>query len=380
MTELGVGIIGTGFMGLAHALGLSVADRLFDLPLRPRFELLMDPDARRAERFARRFGFRRWTTDWQELAADPAVDLVSITTPNTLHEPMALRAIAAGKHVWCEKPLAPSTRAARRMTEAARRAGVATAVGFNYLRNPLVRTARDIITSGEIGEVWSFRGIHAEDYMSDPDALWTWRLDPAGGGGAVADLGSHIISVARFLMGEIHEVMGDLATVVGSRPERPGGERRPVEVDDVARALLRFESGATGSLEASWVATGRKMHQAFEVSGSRGALRLDQERLNELALYLREDRPGRQGFRRILSGPEHPDYGAFIPAAGHQLGFNEIKAIEARDVIEAVARGGGFAPDFEEATRIEAVVEAIQHSARGRCWVQPVEIEGARPA
>ncbi len=375
MREIGVGIIGTGFMGTAHALALVTAARLFDLPARPRLEMVVDPDPARAEAMARRFGFARHATDWRTLVEDPAVDLVSITTPNHLHRPMALAAIAAGKAVWCEKPLAPTTLEALEMTRAAEAAGVPTAVGFNYLRNPLVRFARELIAGGEIGEVWTFRGIHAEDYMADPGTAWSWRLDPAAGGGVVADLGSHILAMARFLVGEIAAVNGDLATVVGSRPETTGSPvRRPVEVDDVARALLRFSSGATGSIEASWVAAGRKMRLAFEVTGSKGTVMLDMERLNELRLFRRGAAAGREGFVEILAGPEHPDYAAFCPAAGHQIGFNDMKAIEARDVIEAVAGGGPFAPGFAEATAVQAAVDAIRRSAAAGGWQRPADI------
>ncbi len=375
MREIGIGIIGTGFMGTAHALALATAARLFDLPARPRFEMVVDPDPARAETLARRFGFARHHTDWRALVEDPAVDLVSVTTPNHLHAPMSLAAIAAGKAVWCEKPLAPTTREAVAMARAAEEARVATAVGFNYLKNPLVRFARELLAAGEIGEIWSFRGIHAEDYMADPELPWSWRLDPVAGGGVVADLGSHIVAMARFLVGEIAEVSGDLSTVVRERPRAPGAaERVPVEVDDVARALLRFSSGAGGSIEASWVAAGRKMHLAFEVTGSRGALRLDMERLNELHLFVRGGPAGREGFVEIPAGPDHPDYAAFCPAPGHQIGFNDMKAIEARYVVEAVAGGRPFAPDFGEAAAVQAVIDAIRLSAREGGWRRPAEL------
>ncbi len=375
MKEIGFGVVGTGFMGTAHALALATAARLFDLPARIRFEMVVDRDPARAERAARRFGFARHGTDWRRLVADPAVDLVSITTPNHLHRPMALAAIEAGKAVWCEKPLAPSTAEAVEMATAAARAGVPTAVGFNYLKNPLVRYARELIAGGEIGEIWSFRGIHAEDYMADPETPWSWRLDPVAGGGVVADLGSHIVAMARFLVGEIAEVAGDLVTVVDSRPERAGAAaRRRVAVDDVARALLRFACGARGSLEASWVAAGRKMRLAFEVTGSKGTVMLDMERLNELRLYLRGGVAGRQGFVDIPAGPEHPDYAAFCPAPGHQIGFNDMKTIEARYVVEAVAGGVPFAPDFAEAAAVQAVIDAIRRSAAEGGWRRPADL------
>jgi predicted dehydrogenase len=256
------------------------------------------------------------------------------------------------------------------MVDAAEASGVVTAVGFNYLKNPMVALAREIVASGEIGEVVSFRGIHAEDYMTDPNAPFTWRLDAAGGHGVVADLGSHIISIARAVAGPIDSVVGQIATITTERPVAPGADqKRAVEVDDEARALVRFESGATGSIEASWVAAGRKMTLAFEVTGTRGTVAVDHERMNELRLYTVGQRPGREGFKTILAGPDHDPYGAFCPAPGHQLGFNDVKTIEVRALIEALAGGERFLPDFREAWEIQRVVDAIVESARQRSWL-----------
>ena len=369
MRRIGIGLIGSGFMGRSHAIALRAVQGIFGDDLAPSLEVLADVDAQGAQRAAASLGFARATADWRELVRDPAVQLVHITTPNALHKPMALAAIAAGRAVYCEKPLAATAADAFEMADAAEAAGVVSAVGFNYLKNPMLLAARAIVAGGEIGEVVSFRGIHAEDYMADPDAPWTWRLDPAGGHGAVADLGSHIISVARFLCGDITELCGQAATVHHARPLPGGGGARAVEVDDQARALLRFASGATGSIEASWVAAGRKMNLAFEVTGTRGTIAFDQERMNELNLYASGGTPGRDGFRTILSGPAHPPYGRFCPAPGHHLGFNDMKTIEVRAVLEAVAGGPAFLPDFREAARIQATVDAIMDSARARAWV-----------
>ncbi len=376
MGTIGVGIIGSGFMGRSHMLAFTIAPRIFPLALEPRLVALADSSFDKAQRMARQFGFARASRDWRELVRDPEVELVSITTPNHLHRPMALEAIAAGKHVYCEKPLAATAREAEEMAEAARRAGVVTAVGFNYQQNPIVRVAQDIIRCGEIGEIWSFRGIHAEDYMSDPERPWDWRMDPAGAPGVVGDLGSHIVSMARFLLGEIVELAADAATVIRERPRAPGSrERVPVEVPDEFRALLRFESGALGTVEASWIATGRKMYHAFEVTGSKGAIAINLERMNEMRLYLRKGLgPGREGFVEIPTGPEHPDYGAFIPAPAHQLGYNEIKAIEVRRLLEALAGGPRFHPDFDDAVKTHRVLDAIMLSAGERRWVRIADV------
>ena len=370
MSTIGIGLVGSGFMGRSHAHAFRAAAGVFDLPAAPVLELLADINDEAAANAAKALGFARSTGDWKKLIADPAVGLVDITTPNTLHRPIALAAIAAGKPVYCEKPLAPNAAEAKLMVDAAEAAGIKTAVGFNYLKNPMVALAREIIASGEIGEVVSFRGIHAEDYMTDPSAPFTWRLDPKGGYGVVADLGSHVVSIARFLVGEIDSVVGQLVTVVKERPVGAGArETRKVEVDDEARALLRFRNGATGSLEASWVAAGRKMTLAFAVTGSKGTIFVDHERLNELDLYTTGQPAGREGFKKILARPAHPFYREFVPAPGHQLGFNDIKTIEVRALLTALAGGPKFMPDFREAWEIQRVIDAIVISAREGRWL-----------
>jgi predicted dehydrogenase len=369
--RLGVGLIGSGFMGKTHAFGFLNAPRVFPLPVVVELAMLAEVDAEQAARAARQLGFARSTGDWRELVADPAVDIVDITTPNAMHKEMALAAIAAGKHVYCEKPLAPSVDEALEMTLAAESAGVVTAVGFNYLKNPLFGLAREIIAAGEIGEVRTFSGVHAEDYMMDAESPWSWRLDPAGGGGALADLGSHIIATARHLIGPIEEVLGSTATVIVSRPVAAGaGQRRPVEVEDVARACLRFANGCTGMIEASWVASGRKMRHDFEIAGSKGALAFSQERFNEIDLYLAGDPAGRRGFRKIFAAPEHEPYGAFCVAPGHQLGFNDLKTIEVRDFLLAIAGEATGHAEFREGLEVQRTVAAIYRSAHETRWVE----------
>ncbi|MFO1035541.1 MAG: Gfo/Idh/MocA family oxidoreductase [Geminicoccaceae bacterium] len=374
MKRLNVGLIGSGFIGRAHAFAWRMAPAVFDLPLQASLQLLADVDQATAERQAARLGIPAATGDWQGLISNPDIDLIDITTPNSFHEPMALAAIAAKKPVYCEKPLAPNAATALKMAEAAEAAGVPTFVGFNYIKAPMAQYAREIAQSGEIGELWGFRGIHAEDYMTDPNGPWTWRLDPKGGAGAVADLGSHIVSLARFVVGEIDAVCADLDTCVKDRPVAPGAsERRPVEVDDQARALVRFANGCKGTIEASWVATGRTMHLAFELYGSKGSILLDMERMNELRLHVRKGGPA-NGYLTVPAGPAHPDYAPFCPAPGHQLGFNDVKTIEVKTVVECLAAGRRFYPDFREAYAIQRVVDAILSSARERRWVDVREI------
>jgi predicted dehydrogenase len=368
--KLRIGLIGSGFMGKAHAFGYATATRVFDLPYDLELHTLADIDEKAAAKAAAALGFSHATSNWRTMIADPAIDVVNITAPNALHKEMALAAIAAGKHVYCEKPLAPLAADAREMAEAAEAAGVKSQVGFNYLCNPMLGLAREMITAGELGEIRGYRGVHAEDYMADSAGPFTFRHDPAGGG-ALADIGSHALATAEFLLassaGPITRVLGDCVTMIPERPDGKGGKRR-VEVDDVGRAFLRFASGATGSVEGNWIATGRKMQHDFEVYGTKGALAFSQERFNELHFFSTEDRRGRQGFRRIEAAPEHPPYGLFCVAPGHQLGFNDLKAIEAAGFLDAVAGRGPEPFNFRAGLRIQTLVEAIHASSRAGAW------------
>jgi predicted dehydrogenase len=368
--KLRIGLVGSGFMGKAHAFGYSTAARVFDLPYELELDTLADIDDEAAARAAAALGFSHATSGWRSLVSDPDIDVVNITAPNALHKEMALAAIAAGKHVCCEKPLAPLAVDAREMAEAAEAAGVKTQVGFNYLCNPMFGLAREMIAAGELGEIRGYRGVHAEDYMADAEGPFTFRHDPAGGG-ALADIGSHALATAEFLLGPsagpITKVMGHCVTMIAERPDGKGGKRH-VEVDDVGRAFLRFASGATGSIEGNWIATGHKMQHDFEVYGTKGALAFTQERFNELHFFSHDDRKGRQGFRRIEAGPDHPPYGLFCVAPGHQLGFNDLKAIEAAGFLDAVAGSRPEPFNFRAGLRIQTLVETIHASSRAGAW------------
>ncbi|MGE0582142.1 MAG: Gfo/Idh/MocA family protein [Steroidobacteraceae bacterium] len=371
MSRVRFGLIGTGFIGRTHAIALNAAGAVFGERFAPVCELLADHTEEAAQRGARALGFARGTGDWRRLVADPAVDVVDICTPNYLHREMALAAIAAGKHVYCEKPLANTAREAAALAAAADAAGVRHLIGFNYICNPLLHVARDMIGAGELGEVYAFRGSYQEDYMSDPGSPWTWRCDRAlAGSGALADLGSHLVNLAHFLLGGIARVQGALQTVHPQRRDPASGALRTVENEDVARALFEFASGVPGTFEISRVATGRKCGLDFAVFGTRGAIEFGQERMNELRWYETPARAGREGFRTILAGPAHPHYRAFCPAPGHGLGYNDLKTIEVRNVIDAIASGTGGWPDFHEGARVQRVMEAIERSHAGRAWTE----------
>ena len=365
-----IGLVGAGFMGRCHANAFRSVGGLFDLPVEVVPAMLADVSAESAARNAALLGYQRSTGDWRELCADPSNDIVAVTAPNALHEPIVMAALATRKAIYSEKPLSTTVASALKMTEAAEKAGVVTAVGFNYLRNPLLALARDIVASGEIGRIVSFRGRHAESYMTNPDSPHSFRTDVAGGG-ALADIGSHILSIARFLVGDIEAVSAHCQTVHASRPVSAGSvERRPVAIDDITNGLLQFATGAVGAIEATWVAAGRTMDLSFELTGEKGAIAFTQERFNELQLFVAGAKAGREGFTKIEAGPAHPPYGAFTPAGGHQLGFNDLKVIEVAEFLKAHAARGRCRPDFRDALEIQRIVEAMQRSSRERAWVK----------
>ena len=364
---LGVGLVGAGFMGRCHASAFGNVCRVFETPFEVELSMLADVDAASAAANAAALGFADSTGDWRQLVASD-VDIVAIAAPNALHEPIALAAIDRGQAVYCEKPLAVDLAAAERMTRAAEARGAVTLVGFNFLSNPMIAFAADMIAGGEIGRITGFRGRHAENYMGDPEAPHTFRTDPAGGG-ALADIGSHIISLAMHLVGPVDEVFGELVTLVPERPVAAGSTRRaPVRVDDCAHALLRFGNGAVGAIEANWAATGRNMDLSFEITGTDGAIRFSQERMNELHVWRTDGR--RSGCTRIEAGPEHPPYGRFCPAPGHQLGFNELKVIEVSRLLASMAGGAPAWPDFRRALEVQRVVDGIRRAADSGNWVR----------
>ena len=371
MRELGIGLIGTGFMGRAHALAFRNVSAVFELPFKLKLAALSDADPQRARNCAQAWGFETAHSDWQQLIDDPKVNLVAITTPNDLHYPMAMAALAAGKAVYCEKPLAVNLEQATAMHLAAKAAGVVTRVGYNYQHNPIIELARSLIDSGKLGQIISFEGEFSEDFMADPASPWSWRCDAGHAGGALADLGSHLLAMARYLVGDVEAVCASTQTVHRQRPAASGSqEQRPIAVDDHVHALLRFANGAQGTFSSSWLKQGYKNHLSFEISGTAGTLAFDQERLNELRLY----RTGQDGFQRLLAGPDLPGYAAFSPAAGHQLGYNELKTLEVHDLVLALAGLSQGGTDFEQAWEVERLATAIRLAANESRWVAIEEV------
>jgi len=368
MTTIGVGLIGTGYMGKCHALAWNAVKPVFGDGPKPRLVHLAEVSADLAARRADGFGFEKSTSDWQALIADPEVDVVSVTTPNAFHAEMAIAALAAGKHVWCEKPMAVALADAERMTAAAAAAGTVTALGYNYIQNPAIRHIRRLLDEGAIGEVNHVRFEMDEDFMADPEALFYWKSEASSGYGALDDFGVHPLSLMQFLFGGVTRVMAQLSMPYPDRPTRDG-HRRAVETWDIASVLLELANGASGVMALNRSAWGRKGRIAVQIFGSKGTIAYDQERMNEFQLYSTGDRAGEQGFRTVLTAPVHAPYDRFIPAPGHGLGFNELKIIECHELLRAIGGEAGQIVSFAKGLEIERAVHAMARSHREGRWV-----------
>ena len=367
MDEIGIGLVGGGYMGKAHAVAMSAVGAIFDTALRPRLELIAASSPASAEGYRKAYGFARAADSWQALVADPRVEAVIIASPQSTHRAIAEAAFAAGKPVFCEKPLGASLADAQAMVAAAAASGLPNMIGFNYVRTPATRFVRQLLAEGAIGNLTWFRGEHTEDFLADPALPATWRTSGRANG-AMGDLAPHMINCTLALMGDIAELSARIETVHTSRPGTPG----TVDNDDQAQLMLRFASGVMGHLFISRVATGRKMGYAYEIHGTKGAIRFDQEDQNAVWLYRAEGPQSQRGFTRILTGPEHPDYAAFCQGPGHGTGYQDQIIIEARDFLTAIATGTPVWPTFRDGLAVARIIDtAFTASDDGRWHTVP---------
>lgn len=391
MKRIGVAVLGLGWMGQAHSRSVVRIPSLFpDRSCDPRLIVCADTEADRRERAVRDFGFARATEDWREAVTDPEVDAVWVTAPNMLHVPMIQAAAAAGKAIFSEKPIGGTPAQTVEAYVAASAAGVLTGVGYNYLWSPLVIHARELISSGALGEITHYRGRFLSMYGSDEMGLLTWRFKlDEGGYGVSSDILSHSVSLAQFLVGGIQEVVGMQHTVITQRPipqgaashygrGRPEDPTGPVENEDFASMLCRFDCGATGTFETSRTTIGPESQNAFEVYGTKGALAWNFERLNELQYYRHEPTIKETGWTTIFGGDRFPFHGAFVPGQANAIGFEDIVATEDFVFLEALATGGTFSPGFAEAVKVVSVQQALITSWTSRAW-EPVVDLGASP-
>jgi len=361
MPEIGIGIVGGGYMGKAHSVAMSAVAAVFNTALRPRLEMSCASTPSSAERYRQAYGFRRSTDDWQVLVNDPAVEAVVIASPQWTHRQIAEAALALGKPVLCEKPLGASLEDGQAMVAAAEASGVINMVGFNYVRTPATQYARQLIAEGEIGDITWFRGEHTEDFYADPQAPATWRTTGMANG-TMGDLAPHMVNGALALIGPIAEVMAEVETVHSTRP---GGE---VTNDDHAQIMCRFANGAMGNIYVSRIATGRKMGYAYEISGTKGAIRFDQEDQNALWFYRHDGPEAMRGFTKILTGPAHPDYEPFCQGPGHGTGYQDQIIIEAKDFLQAIHTRQATWPTFRDGHDVNRVLAASLASSERRQW------------
>lgn len=367
MNKIGIGIVGGGYMGKAHAVAMSSVGAVFNTRLRPTLISVAASTPESAARYRDAYGFKRAAQDWQELVADKDVEAVVIASPQDSHREIAEAAFALGKPVFCEKPLADSLENARAMVEAAASADVANMIGFNYIRTPASQFVRKLLAEGAIGRVTWFRGEHTEDFYADPNEPRGWRgIGMANGN--MGDLAPHPINAAMALMGPITSVMADIETV---HKERPGGT---VSNDDHAQIMCRFESGVMGHIYSSRVATGRKMGYAYEIHGTDGTIRFDQEDQNAIWLYRAEGPEATRGFVKILTGPAHPDYEPFCQGPGHGTGYQDQIIIEARDFLSAIETGKPVWPTFRDGLAVAEVVDAALTSSETRQWTPVTQV------
>jgi predicted dehydrogenase len=371
--EVRIGVVGYGMMGRAHAYAYTAAPVMRPLPVRPRLVVISGRDEGKVARAAAAYGFESWTADWRELVQRRDLDIVDICTPPGTHAEIAEAAAATGKAVICEKPLAVSYAQAFSAMESARRANVLNAVGFNYRRLPAVSLMKRMVDEGAVGKVRLWRGVWLSDEFVDPTIPYDWRFDRAVGGSTIADLGSHLIDMAMWMVGDVAEVSAQSTTFVTERTNPSGGGRVPVTVDDASSALIRFQGGARGVVEMARVAVRRPCDFTIEVNGDRGTLVFEYARLNELLYGDGGDSPGLYGMRRIRAEHETHPYARHWWPVGQGVGYGASFINHLGDLLERWP-DGPWEPDFAQGAAVQAVCEAIERAASGRCWVAVDEV------
>ena len=373
MPDLRIGIVGYGTMGRAHSFGYRAAPNVAALPMRPTVKLISGRDEAAVAAAAATYGAEAWTTDWRDLVARDDIDVVDICTPPGTHAEIAEAAAEAGKAVLSEKPLGTSYVQAHAAWAAVSRAGVRNAIGFNYRRLPAVALMRRMITDGTVGDVRLWRAVWLSDEFTDPATPFDWRFDRALGGTTIADLGSHMIDMALWMVGPIAEVSAQSETFIRARPS-PTGDR-PVTIDDASSALLRFQGGARGTIEMARLAVRRPCDFTIEVNGAKGTLVFDYPRLNELLYGDAGDDPGLYGMRRIRAEhPSHP-YADLGWPIGQGIGYGETFVNQAVDLVRAWP-SGSWTPSFADGMAVQAVCDAMERSAGEKRWVSIEEITG----
>ncbi|HWQ78897.1 MAG TPA: Gfo/Idh/MocA family oxidoreductase [Anaerovoracaceae bacterium] len=383
MKEYNVGLIGAGFMAKAHSIAYAGMPMFFwPAPGIPVKRIIADLTEESAKDAAIRFGFSRSTSDWHKIIEDDGIDIVDICTPNNMHKEMAVAAAQAGKHIFCEKPIARNPEEAKAMLDAVKKAGVKNALAFNYRRTPAVALAKKYIEEGAIGKILNFRGTYLQDWSADPNSPLSWRFQKEiAGSGALGDIGTHVIDMARYLVGEFDEVFASLKTYIIERPVQTGAidklgtvkggsdvPKAPVDVDDEASFMIRFRNGAFGSIEATRNGWGRNNFITLEIHGEKGSIYFNYERRDELQVYFADDPGDRRGFRTVYTGPAHPYGDGLWPIPALGIGYTETKIVECYDFIKSIAENTENSPNFEDGYNIALICDAIAASSASDRW------------
>ena len=370
--KINVALIGYQFMGKAHSNAYRQMPHFFDSDAIPVMKVICGRNEAAVRAAAGKLGWEEWSTSWEQVVKRKDIDLVDVSTPGDSHMPIAVAAAKAGKAVFCEKPLANTLAEAEKMLAAVEKSGVPHMICHNYRKAPAVALAKQLITEGTLGTIYHFRGTYLQDWIVDSKFPLTWRLDRSkAGSGAMGDLASHVTDLSRFLVGEIVEVSATLQTFIKERPlvDNPKKSGK-VTVDDASLALVRFENGAIGTIEATRLAPGRKNYNRFEINGSNGTLAFNLERMNELELYLRNDPQYIQGFRTIMvteGGGAHPYVGAWWPP-GHIIGYEHTFVHTVYELMQAISKNQVPSPSFVDGVRNQAVMDAMERSAKSKKW------------
>ena len=378
MKEIRIGLIGHKFMGRAHTHAYTDLPIFFDTDIEIVKKVICSNEESVID-IAKRWNWQKHSLDWREVVQDPEVDLVDIAAPSAIHAQISIAAAEAGKHIFCEKPLALNLEDAKAMVNAVEKAGVVNMIGFNYRRVPAIALAKKLIADGEIGEIYHFRGIYQQGWLVDPNFPLAWRLRKEKAGyGSLGDLGAHVIDLARYLVGEIEEVLCTERTFIKERPKPivedglvaiAGKEQGKVDVDDAAAFLAHFKNMETiGYLEMTRYGTGHRNQNRIEINGSKGAIIFDMEKMNELEFYRVDDPSHIQGYRRIQVGEGvHPYMANWFPA-GHIIGYGDTFVNQAYDLITAIKEGNKITPDFNDGLICQQVLEAADKSSKSKKW------------
>lgn len=387
MKKLNVGLIGAGFMGKAHVVGYSNMPKLFwPAPAVPVMKTVCDIVPEIAKEAKERFGFEACRTDWKDVVHDPDIDVISVCTPNDSHAAIAIAALKAGKHVICEKPIASTLSDAKEMAKAADEAakkGIISMNAYQYRRVPALVLAKKFLDEGSLGDILNIRCTYLQSWSADPDSPLSWRFQKnIAGAGTLGDIASHVIDIAQYLAGDIEEVVSMVKTYIKERPVQEGGvdllgtvklgadaKREAVDVDDEDTFLVKFKSGAVGSIEATRNAWGRNNFITVELHGTLGTICFNYERLNELKVCWAKDPDDRRGFKTIYTGPAHFYGEATWNIPGMNIGYGELKTIEMYDFVKAIVEKKQPSTSFEAGYRVERVCDAVMKSAESKSWV-----------